>query len=259
MHSTAMAAPIASLAPLEFANGSASYTSPTGDQILGSVNGPIELNRRDAQKPDEATLEIVIKPGVGGSGVGERYVEGILRSVLSRVILMRDKAMARRAIVVTLVVVKNMVAEGKVDERGGSYLPILPSLLHTALLSLMSAAVPMSMIFTAALVAVTSHNEIVPHPSPKVSKAATSLHVLAFSSKGHLLLNESQGQFNIETWEKVYDLAETICRGGTKVQLIKGGDVSMDDAEMVQSLEQLVRKVVKDKAREDFAWKLATT
>lgn len=112
--------PTASLTPLHFANGSASYTSPTGDQILGSVNGPIEVNRRDAQKPDEATLEIVVKPGVGGSGVGERYVEGVLRSVLARVILMRDRTLARRAIVVTLVVVKNKVADGKVDERGGS-------------------------------------------------------------------------------------------------------------------------------------------
>ncbi|WEW57322.1 exosome non-catalytic core subunit rrp46 [Emydomyces testavorans] len=254
-----MTVPIASLAPLRFANGSASYTSPSGDQILGSVNGPAEVNRRDPQKPEEATLEILVKPGVGGSGVGERYVEGILRSVLTRVILMRDKALARRAIVVTLVVMKNKTAEGRVDERGGSYLPILPSLLHTALLSLLSAAIPMSMIYTASLVAVSPSNQLIPNPSPTDVKSAVSLHVLAFSSKGHLLLNESQGEFDIDLWEKAHDCAEALCRGGTNFQLIKDGDVSMADSGKPQSLEQFVRDIVEDKARENFAWKLATT
>ncbi|EEP75413.1 predicted protein [Uncinocarpus reesii 1704] len=254
-----MAVPIASLTPLRFANGSASYTSPTGDQILGSVNGPVEVTRRDAQKPEEATLEIIVKPGVGGSGVGERYVEGIIRSVLSRVILMRDKTLARRAIVVTLVVVKNTIAEGRVDERGGSYLPILPSLLHTALLSLLSAAIPMSMIYTAVLVAVNPCSDLIPNPSPNAARSASSLHVLAFSSQGHLLLNESQGDFDLATWEKIHDLAETVCRGGTKMQLTTGGDVSMDDTDTPQSLEQFVRGIVEDKAREEFAWKLVAT
>lgn len=109
----------ASLTPLRFPDGSASYTSPTGDQILGSVNGPIESGRRD-QRPEEATIEILVKPGVGVSGVGERYVEGILRGVLSRVILLREKSMPRAGIVITLVVLKNKWADGKVTERGGS-------------------------------------------------------------------------------------------------------------------------------------------
>lgn len=115
-----MASPIASLAPLYFPDGSASYTSPNGDQILGSVNGPIEAGRRDAQKPEEATIGVVVKSGVGISGVGERYVEGILRGILSRVILVREKSMPRKGIVITLVVLKNTGADGKVAERGGS-------------------------------------------------------------------------------------------------------------------------------------------
>jgi exosome complex component RRP46 len=115
-----MAVPIATLSPLQFPDGSASYTSPAGVKILGSVNGPLEISRRDAQKPEEATLEVLVKPGVGTSGVGERYVESILKGVLGRVILGRDKAMPRKGIVVTLVVTENKPAGGKAGERGGS-------------------------------------------------------------------------------------------------------------------------------------------
>lgn len=139
------------------------------------------------------------------------------------------------------------------------YLPILPSLLHTALLSLLSAAIPMSMIYTAALIAVSPTEELIPNPAPKDTKTATSLHVLAFSSKGHLLLNESQGDFDLSTWERVHDCAETICRGGTKFQVSREGDVSMTGSGEPQTLEQFVREVVTDKAREDFSWKLETT
>lgn len=115
-----MSKPTISLSPLKYPDGSASYTSPTGAVILSSVNGPIEVTRRDTQKPEEATLEVIVKPGVGGSGVGERYVEGIIRGVLSRVILMRDRDMARKGVVVTLVVMGNKVRDGRVEERGGS-------------------------------------------------------------------------------------------------------------------------------------------
>jgi exosome complex component RRP46 len=115
-----MAKPTISLLPLKYPDGSVLYSSPAGDAVLGSVNGPIEVTRRETQKPEEAVLEVIVKPGVGASGVGERYVEGILRGMLSRVILMRDKHLARKGIVVTLVVMGNKLREGRVEERGGS-------------------------------------------------------------------------------------------------------------------------------------------
>ena len=116
-----MAKPKVEFSPLQYADGSVSYTSPTGEVILGSVNGPIEVTRRDTQKPEEATLEVLVKPGSGSTGgVGERYVEGLLRGVLSRVILMRDRNLARRGVVVTLVVLSNDAKDGKIEERGGS-------------------------------------------------------------------------------------------------------------------------------------------
>ncbi|EEH07520.1 conserved hypothetical protein [Histoplasma capsulatum G186AR] len=248
----------ASLTPLRFPDGSASYTSPTGDQILGSVNGPIESGRRDSQRPEEATIEILVKPGVGVSGVGERYVEGILRGVLSRVILLREKSMPRAGIVITLVVLKNKWADGKVTERGGSCLPILPSLLHTALLALLSAAIPLSMIYTSVLIAVSRTGELVDNPSNYHIKIAKSLHVLSFSSKGHLLFNESEGEFDLDTWDKVHELAQSVCIGGPG-RIMGDGDVDMDGAKACQTLEQSVRDTVEGKIREDLAWKISTT
>jgi hypothetical protein len=101
-----MADPNASLSPLSRSDGSATYNCPaTGVQILGSVTGPVELpGRRDAQRPEDATLEVLVKPGTAQSAVGERHAEGILRTLLSRVVLGREKGFPRRGVVITLVI-----------------------------------------------------------------------------------------------------------------------------------------------------------
>ena len=58
-----MSAPSAQLNPLHSADGSATYTAH-GYTILGAVNGPIEVMRRD-ELPDEAALEVNVRPAVG--------------------------------------------------------------------------------------------------------------------------------------------------------------------------------------------------
>lgn len=112
-----MVGPIASLSQLNRADGSASYKCPaTGYSILGAVNAPIELPaRRDALKPEEATVEVFVKPGTTTAGVGERHVEGILRSVLGKIVLGREKGFPRRGVVLTLAIVG-----GENVERGDS-------------------------------------------------------------------------------------------------------------------------------------------
>lgn len=97
----------ATLSPLTRADGSASYKCPsTGFNILGSVNAPIELPaRRDALKPEEATVEVHVKPGTYPGGVGERYVEGIVKGMLGQLVLGREKGFARRGVVITLAVI----------------------------------------------------------------------------------------------------------------------------------------------------------
>jgi hypothetical protein len=121
-----MVGPTANLSQLHRADGSASYKCPaTGYNILGAVNAPVELpGRRDALKPEEATVEVFVKPGTTTAGVGERYVEGILRSVLGKVVLGREKGFPRRGVVLTLAIVG-----GENIERGDSVsFPVLSSL-----------------------------------------------------------------------------------------------------------------------------------
>lgn len=112
-----MVGPTASLSTLSRSDGSASYKCPfTGCDVLGAVNAPIELPaRRDALKPEEATVEVFVKPGNTTAGVGERYVEGILRSVLGKVILGRERGFPRRGVVITLAIVG-----GETVDRGDS-------------------------------------------------------------------------------------------------------------------------------------------
>jgi hypothetical protein len=68
---TASAEPIASLSSLYRADGSATY-SQNGYTVIGAVNGPIEVQRRD-ELPEEAAVDIIVRPaaGVGGMWIGK--------------------------------------------------------------------------------------------------------------------------------------------------------------------------------------------
>jgi hypothetical protein len=65
-------APEAVLSHLHRADGSATYAH-SGYCIIGAVNGPIEVLRRD-EMPEEATVEVNVRPAVG---VGSTYTQGL--------------------------------------------------------------------------------------------------------------------------------------------------------------------------------------
>jgi exosome complex component RRP46 len=109
------------------------------------------------------------------------------------------------------------------------------------------------MTFSAALLGVTKSGIIIPDPSPADAKAMASLHVLAFSSKGHLLLNESQGRFEFDTWEAVRQKALDICQNAA----VSGdGDVSMGEGADSAQLHGFVRETAVDQVHRDYAWKI---
>ena len=62
-HIAKMVAPEVTLTHLNRADGSATYTH-NGYSIIGAVNGPIEVQRRDEQ-PEEATIEVNVRPAAG--------------------------------------------------------------------------------------------------------------------------------------------------------------------------------------------------
>lgn len=99
--------PTALLSHLHRTDGSATY-SKNGYTVIGAVNGPLEVSRRD-ELPEEAAVEVVVRPaaGVGGVynhpsrsiikilkfvvlGTRERHLESILQSTLRQIILVHN-------------------------------------------------------------------------------------------------------------------------------------------------------------------------
>lgn len=58
--------PSVSFSPLYGTDGSATF-SQNGYTVIGSVNGPIEITRRD-ELSEEAVIDVVVRPAVGVSG-----------------------------------------------------------------------------------------------------------------------------------------------------------------------------------------------
>lgn len=75
--------PNAILSHLNRADGSATY-SDNGYSIVGAVNGPIEVQRRD-ELPEEAAVDVIIRPatGVGGIHVRLSYTMNSYEPLLS--------------------------------------------------------------------------------------------------------------------------------------------------------------------------------
>ena len=108
------------------------------------------------------------------------------------------------------------------------------------------------MTLTPALIAVDLEGSLQRDPSTKQCQDADSVHVLAFSSKGDLLLVESEGEFNLNIWERVYAEAIQLCRGNSKQE--DTNDISMI-SEPENDMESFVRNVVGDKIAKDQQWK----
>src|SRR5579871_2543926 len=136
-----------SLKPLHFPDGSSIHNSlQTGHQILASVNGPIEVQRRD-ELPEEAVLEIHIRPASGPSSPKERWLESVLHSTLKRVV--QTDRFPRTLVQITLQVVSQPEPGRKEQYQLNpvSELDTLPALLHAALLALLSANIPLETTF----------------------------------------------------------------------------------------------------------------
>ena len=130
---------------------------------------------------------------------------------------------------------------------------MLPTLLQASILALLSTSIPLSMTLTATLIAVNSNHTLVADPSVQQIKLASSIHVLAFSSHGNLLVVESEGSFTIDIWEEVHRKAKLICHGEDEDESASE-DVSMDSDD-VSKLEDVLKDAVERKSAREQRWK----
>ena len=102
---------------------------------------------------------------------------------------------------------------------------MLPALLQTATLSLLSAAIPLATTVTPTSLAIMNEEgerNIIVDPSPREIEKSRSFHVFAFTSHDELILAESEGSFTMKEWDSLYDTAYRQC-------CPTDGDVNMED------------------------------
>ena len=68
------AEPTATLSHLHHTDGSATF-SQNGYTVIGAVNGPLEVGRRD-ELPEEAVVDVIVRPaaGVGGLSIQPQVI-----------------------------------------------------------------------------------------------------------------------------------------------------------------------------------------
>lgn len=228
------------------ADGSATYTDDLFS-ILAAVNGPVEVSRRD-ELPEEAAIEVNIRPGSGVGGPRERWLETVLHSLLRSVVLVHLHP--RTLLQVTLQVVQEPSVK---FSKGRGDVAVIPALANAAFLALVDGGLPLDTTMNAVLVAVGKSGNVVAKPAVKDLEDCKSVHAMAFGAHGGMLLDESTGSFGLKTWEEVTDKAMENC----KAAFAAGGeDEAMGNGDV--ETEPWLRQALEEKVRDANAWREST-
>ncbi|KAI1756499.1 hypothetical protein F4782DRAFT_268309 [Xylaria castorea] len=246
--------PEALLSHLHKTDGSATY-SYAGYTVIGAVNGPIEAQKRD-ELPEEAIIDVVVRPAAGVGGTRERHLESLLQSTLRQIILINNFPRTLIQIILQITVApENEYVNGKLVQANVN-LPVLPALLQTAILSLLSASLPMTATLTSTSLAIVSEDgrrQIVTNPTARQIEQSQSFHVLAFTSQNDLILAESEGTFTMKEWDDVYSAAHGQC---CTLTTIDDTDTFMDEGLPTGAdMKHFIRSTVEQKAASDLYWK----
>ncbi|OTB06620.1 hypothetical protein M426DRAFT_9398 [Hypoxylon sp. CI-4A] len=247
--------PAALLSHLQNADGSATF-SYAGYTVIGAVNGPIEVQRRD-ELPEEAAVDVIVRPAAGVGGIRERHLESLIQSTLRQIILVNNFPRTLIQIILQVTTApENEYVNAKVVQAS-SNLPILPALLQTAVLSLLSAALPLTTTLTSTSLAIVGDDQskrVVLNPSPREIETSQSFHVFSFTSHDELILVESEGNFTMKEWDDAYAAAQRQC---CPAATTGDGDTLMDDNDGSTNvnLKQFTRSTLEDKIASDLHWK----
>ncbi|GAW15986.1 hypothetical protein ANO14919_054080 [Xylariales sp. No.14919] len=246
--------PEALLSHLHKTDGSATY-SFAGYTVIGAVNGPIEAQKRD-ELPEEAIIDVIVRPSAGVGGTRERHLESLLQSTLRQIILVNNFPRTLIQIILQITVTpENEYVNGKLV-RANVNLPVLPALLQTATLSLLSASLPMTATLTSTSLAIISEDgrqQTITNPTARQIEQSQSFHVLAFTSQNELLLAESEGTFTMKEWDDVYSAAYGQC---CTTAAVGDTDTLMDEGLPTDAgLMRFVRSTVEQQTASDLYWK----
>ena len=130
-------------------------------------------------------------------------------------------------------------------------------MLQASILALLSAAVPLATTLTSILLAIKGNEnifEITKHPTLPQIQVAESIHVFAFTAGGDLLVAESEGEFNMDGWNEVFEEAKRACCGTEESMDI---DVMLDESvtEKSGAMVQFIKNTMQEKAEADVHWK----
>lgn len=206
------------ISPLSSTDSSAQITL-NGYTILAAVNGPLEVQRRD-ELPEEALLEVSIRPANGSGGVKERHYETTIHNVLREIISVKEHPRTAIQVILQILAVPAQIP----DHQSASNITLLPSLLQAAQLALLQSSIPLSGTLSANLLAVLhpassedSSIRVVAHPSAIQITKAESVHVVASKMPSRsMVLLESEGCFTIGGWKEVVRIAKDLCESDQK-------------------------------------------
>jgi len=243
----------ATLSELHRVDGSATF-SQNGFTVMAAVNGPIEVQRRD-ELPEEAAVDVIIRPAAGIGGTRERHLEAILQSTLRQIILIHN--FPRTLIQITLQIMSTPVNEASNAKiaQNSSILPLLPALLQTSVLALVSAALPLAMTLTSTVIALEengSSTTLIQNPTPLQIQQAASTHIFSFTSHRQLLVAESEGEFSLKEWNNACKVAERLCCGGDQDDLNAMRDDG--DEDLIGGMQQFVKSLLHEKVVADLYW-----
>lgn len=166
-------------------DGSAQWTTLRGTRMLSSVNGPLEVRARD-ELPQEAALEVIVRPNAGLPTTREVLLADRLFLPLNSVILRQDLPRSLIEIVVQILETSTSFE----DELAGS--------LNVITLALVGAGIPLSGLLVGIHLVVQDSQIVENTLKDWNAPPPTSRHAVGFkfcNGNAQLVLCESSGQF----------------------------------------------------------------
>lgn len=94
--------------------------------------------------------------------------------------------------------------------------------------------------------------KVLQNPTMEQIQGASSVHALAFTSKGDLLVLESEGIFSLEEWDEIHGAGKANCCGSLARS---DADMVEEDGDESTNMQYFVRSALQAKVESDLHWK----